>query len=70
MSEMASAATLARMTHAGIVPVTTNVVLCELQRTWNHPDAAPWGALYSELVPHYRAVGESYRKAQDVVTPR
>ena len=66
MSEMASQATLARMTQAGIVPVTTNVILCEFQRTWNRPDAAEWGALYSELVPHYRAVSESYRKAQDV----
>ena len=60
--------TLARMQQAGIVPVTTNVVLCELQRTWNRPDAAQWGALYSELVPHYRAVAESYKKAQDVLS--
>jgi len=65
MSEMASEVTLARMTQGGIIPVTTNVVLCELQRTWNRPDAAKWGALYSELVPHYRAVGESYKKAQE-----
>jgi hypothetical protein len=46
--------------------VTTNVVLCEFQRTWNRPDAAKWGELYAELVPHYRAVAESYKKAQDV----
>ena len=64
MSEMASQATLARMTQAGIIPVTTNVVLCEFQRTWARPDAAAWGALYNELVPHYRAVSESYQKAQ------
>ena len=66
MSEMASQATLARMTQAGIVPVTTNVILCEFQRTWARPDAAAWGALYGELVPHYRAVAESYQKAQEV----
>jgi nicotinamidase-related amidase len=66
MSAMASETTLARMTQAGIFPVTTNVVLCEMQRTWNRPDAAKWGALYAELVPHYRAVGESYQRAQDV----
>ena len=65
MSEMASQATLARMTQAGIIPVTTNVVLCEFQRTWARPDAAEWGALYNELVPHYRAVSESYQKAQE-----
>src|SRR5215212_9917365 len=66
MSEMASNTTLARMTQGGIIPVTTNVVLCEVQRTWNRRDAAKWGALYSELVPHYHAVAESYQKAQEV----
>jgi hypothetical protein len=66
MSQMASDTTLMRMTQAGIIPVTTNVVLCEIQRTWNRPDAAKWGALYSELVPNYRAVAESYQKAQEV----
>jgi nicotinamidase-related amidase len=66
-SEMANATTLARMTQAGIIPVTTNVVLCEFQRTWNRPDAADWGALYSELVPNYRAVVESYQRAQEAV---
>jgi nicotinamidase-related amidase len=66
MSEMASQATLARMTQAGIIPVTTNVILCEFQRTWARPDAAAYGALYNELVPNYRAVSESYQKAQEV----
>lgn len=71
MSEMASQATLARMTQAGIIPVTTNVLLCEFQRTWARPDAAAWGALYNELVPHYRAVSENYQKAPDeVVRPK
>jgi nicotinamidase-related amidase len=65
MSAMASQATLHRMTQAGVIPVTANVVLCEFQRTWARPDAATWGALYGELVPHYRAVSESYSKAQD-----
>ena len=66
MSEMASQVTLARMTQAGIIPVTTNVILCEMQRTWARPDAAAYGALYNELVPNYRAVYESYQKAQEV----
>jgi hypothetical protein len=47
-----------------IIPVTTNVVLTEFQRTWARPDSARWGALYRELVPHYRAVNESYQNAQ------
>lgn len=66
VSQMASDATLARMTQGGIIPVTTNTILSETHRTWNRPDAAQWGALYAELVPNYRAVAESYRKAQDV----
>jgi hypothetical protein len=53
------------MAQAGIIPVTTNVVLCEFQRTWNRPDAAQWGAIYQQLVPHYKAVAESYQRAQD-----
>jgi nicotinamidase-related amidase len=64
MSEMASQAALHRMTQGGVVPVTANVVLCEFQRTWARPDAAVWGGLYNELVPHYRAVSESYERAQ------
>ena len=65
MSEMASRAAAMRMAQAGIVPVTTNAVLCEFQRTWARPDAKAYGALYNELVPHYRAVYESHQKAQD-----
>lgn len=64
-SVMASQTTLARLTAAGIIPVTTNVVLCEFQRTWNRPDAAQWGAIYGQLVPHYKAVAESYKRAQE-----
>jgi nicotinamidase-related amidase len=65
VSEMASRATMARLTAAGCIPVTTNAVLCEFQRTWNRPDAAQWGGVYNELVPHYRAVYESYQRAQE-----
>src|SRR5262245_42618852 len=54
-SEMASRTTLARLTQGGVIPVTTNAVMSEFQRTWNTPDAAKWGALYNELVPNYRA---------------
>jgi nicotinamidase-related amidase len=64
-SVMASQTTVARLTAAGIIPVSTNAVLCEFQRTWNRPDAAQWGAIYGELVPHYKAVVESYQRAQE-----
>ncbi len=66
-SEMASRTTLARLTQAGIVPMSTNAVFCELQRTWNRPDAAAFGALYGEYAPNYKAVVESYQKAQEVL---
>jgi nicotinamidase-related amidase len=66
VSQMASDASVARMTQAGIITVTTNTILSESHRTWNRPDAAQWAALYAQLVPHYGAVAESYKKAQDV----
>jgi nicotinamidase-related amidase len=65
MSQMASQAGLDRMTQAGIVPVTTNVIVTEVQRTWARPDAAQYAELYGEFAPHYRAVIESYQRAQE-----
>jgi nicotinamidase-related amidase len=65
MSEMSSRTTLARLTQAGCTPVTTNVVLSELQRTWNRPDAEQWSKIYQLAVPHYRALVESYERAQE-----
>ncbi len=66
VSKMASDAAMLRMANAGVQPVTTNTILSETHRTWNRPDAANWGALYNELVPEYRAVTESYSRAQEV----
>jgi nicotinamidase-related amidase len=66
-SPMASQVTLARLTQAGVVPITTNAVVGELQRTWNRPEAAAFAELYGAFSPNYRAVIESYEKAQDVV---
>jgi nicotinamidase-related amidase len=64
-SQMAFHTTLARLAQGGIIPVTTNVVMGEFQRTWNRPDAAQWGALYAELVPNYRAAAESYQRTRE-----
>jgi nicotinamidase-related amidase len=64
-SEMASRTTLARFVQAGVVPISANAVLCELQRTWNRPDAAEIAKLYSMVAPNYAAVIESYNRAQD-----
>lgn len=68
-SVLASQTTIARMTQAGIIPVSTNAVLCEFQRTWNRPDAAEWGGIYNQVVPHYKAVYESYLRAQKAAKP-
>jgi nicotinamidase-related amidase len=65
-SEMASRTTLARFIQAGVVPTSANAVLCELQRTWNRPDAAEVAQLYTMVAPNYAAVMESYNRAQDV----
>lgn len=65
-SEMASRTTLARFIQAGVVPISANAVICELHRTWNRPDAAQLAELYCMVSPNYRAVMESYQKAQEV----
>src|SRR5262245_54644999 len=69
-SEMASRTTLARFTQAGIIPTCANAVICEVQRTWNRPDAPQLAELYNMVSPNFKAVIESYRKAQDVVVAR
>jgi nicotinamidase-related amidase len=69
-SEFASRTTLARLTQAGIIPTSANAVLCEVHRTWNRPDAAQLAEIYTMVSPNYRAVMESYRKAQEVVTAK
>jgi len=66
-SELASRTTLARFVQAGVVPTSANAVICEVHRTWNRSDAAELAELYTMVSPNYRAVMESYRKAQDVV---
>lgn len=67
-SVMASQITVARAVQAGIVPVSTNVIAGELQRTWNRPDAAEWGTIYAQLYPNYRAAAESHQRAQKAAT--
>src|SRR5262249_1596509 len=69
-SEMASRTTLARFTQAGIVPTSANAVICEVHRTWNRPDAAQLAELYTMVSPNYRAVMESYNKAQEVAVAK
>jgi hypothetical protein len=60
--------TLARLVQGGVIPVTTNVVLSEVHRTWNRPEAAEIGKLYGHVSPNYSAVMESYVKAQEAAS--
>jgi nicotinamidase-related amidase len=70
VSEMANQVTLARLVQAGVVPITTNAVVSELHRTWNRPEAAKIAEIYGKAAPNYRAVAESYRKAQEVANEK
>jgi len=59
--------TLARFAQAGIIPTSANAILCEIQRTWNRPDAPDLAKLYTLVAPNYAALIESYQKAQEVL---
>ena len=54
----------------GIIPTSTNAVLCEVQRTWNRPDAAQYAELYGLRGAELPAVAESYQKAQEAGQPK
>jgi nicotinamidase-related amidase len=66
-SRMATDLTIARVAQAGAMPIDTYAVLAELMSTWNRPDAMDFAAvMVDHLVPPYRALMESYAKAQSV----
>lgn len=67
-SKMATDLTTARMAQAGAIPTDTFAVLAEIQNTWNRPDAMEFAAIFAEhVIPGYRALAESYDKAQSVL---
>jgi nicotinamidase-related amidase len=67
-SKMATDLTVARVVQAGAMPIDTFAVLAELQSTWNRPDAMEFAAVFAEhVIPGYRALMESYDKAQSVL---
>lgn len=66
-SKMATDLTLARVVQAGAVPIDTFAVLAELMSTWNRPDAIDFAqVMVDHIVPPYRALMESYDKAQSL----
>jgi nicotinamidase-related amidase len=62
-SEIVSRTTLARFAQSGVIPTSTNAVICELHRTWKRPEAAEIADIYAMASPNYRAVMESFQKA-------
>ena len=66
-SKMATDITIARITQAGAMPIDTYGVLAHVMSTWNRPDAMDFAnAMVDYIVPPYRALMESYDKAQKV----
>jgi nicotinamidase-related amidase len=66
-SKMATDLTIARIVQAGAMPIDTYAVLAELMGTWNRPDAMDFAqVMVDHIVPPYRALIESYDKAQSV----
>jgi nicotinamidase-related amidase len=65
-STMATDLTIARITQAGAMPIDSFAVLAEVMSTWNRPDANQFAEIMVALVPPYRALMESYNKAQSV----
>lgn len=66
-SKMATDLTIARITQAGAIPIDTYAVLAEIMSTWNRADAYDFAnIMVDHIVPPYRALIESYNKAQNV----
>lgn len=65
-SEFSSRITMARLTQAGVIPTSTNAVICEFQRHWHRPNNVDFADLYVQIAPNYGAVIESYQKALQV----
>ena len=66
-SRMATDITIARVVQAGAIPIDTFALLSEVMSTWNRPDAMDFAAIMIDhIVPPYRALVESYSKAQSV----
>jgi len=64
---MATDLTIARIAQAGAMPIDTYAVLCEIMSTWNRADAGEFAQIMVDhIVPPYRALIESYDKAQSV----
>ena len=66
-SKMATDLTIARVVQAGAMPIDSYALLAEIMATWNRSDAMDFATvMVDHIVPPYRALMESYEKAQSV----
>jgi hypothetical protein len=66
-SKIATDVTTARIAQAGAMPIDTCAVLSELMSTWNRPDAMEFAqVMVDHIIPPFRALMESYDRAQNV----
>jgi nicotinamidase-related amidase len=62
-SRMATDLTIARLVHAGVIPVDTFAIIGELQQTWNRDDGMEFAKIYGDhVVPNYRLLMESHKE--------
>jgi Isochorismatase family len=52
-TEFVSRTAVARFIQAGVVPTSTNAVVCELHRTWRRPEAAEIAEIYTAYMSAY-----------------
>ena len=62
---MAQEITLARIVQAGAVPMDTEAVASELQKTWNRDDALQWAEIYTRIFPEYQLLIDSYSRSEE-----
>ena len=70
VSTTAQQATVARLAQAGVIPVSTNGLVAELQKTWNRPDALEFAGIYASIAPNYAAEIESHVAAANGAAKR
>ena len=66
MSELSSHATIARLSLAGVIPISTVAILSEIQKRWTPENAQAYAAAYAGSMPNYEYVAQSYFKAKSL----
>ena len=66
MSELSSQITIARLTLAGVIPISTVAILSEIQKKWTAENMQHYARAYSDSMPNYQFVVDSYFKAKSL----